>query len=108
MGIIGAGHWAVENHIPVLKSFPDVEVVAVCRPGQEQVQRVQRSFDIPFGTEDYRELLALKNLDGVVVSSPHHLHYEHTAAAIRPQVFNGTPFGEPVWAAAETGAGVRR
>jgi predicted dehydrogenase len=82
MGIIGAGHWAVENHIPVLKSFPDVELVAICRPGQEQVQRVQRSFDIPFGTEDYRKLLALKNLDAVVVSSPHHLHHEHAAAAL--------------------------
>jgi len=82
MGIIGAGHWAVENHIPVLKSFQDVEVVAVCRPGQEHLQRVQRSFDIPFGTEDYQELLALNNLDGVIVSSPHHLHYEHAAAAL--------------------------
>jgi len=66
IGIIGAGHWAAENHIPVLKSFPDVEVVAACRIGREQLQKVQRRFDIPFVTEDYRELLALDNLDGVV------------------------------------------
>jgi predicted dehydrogenase len=82
MGIIGAGHWAIENHIPVLKSFQDVEVVAVCRIGQEHLRKVQRKFDIPFGTEDYRELLALEHLDGVAVSSPHHLHYEHAAAAL--------------------------
>ena len=82
MGIIGAGHWAVDNHIPVLKSFEDVEVVAVCRVGTEQLRRLQQSFDIPFGTENYKELLALENLDGVVVSSPHHLHYEHASAAL--------------------------
>jgi predicted dehydrogenase len=82
MGIIGAGHWAVENHIPVLKSFEDVEVVAVCRIGHDQLRKVQQRFDIPFATEDYRELLALNNLDGVVVSSPHNLHYEHAAAAL--------------------------
>src|ERR1700730_5511451 len=82
MGIIGAGHWAVENHIPVLKIFEDTEVVAICRIGQEQLRKIQRKFDIPFATEDYRELLALDNLDGVVVSSAHHLHYEHAAAAL--------------------------
>jgi predicted dehydrogenase len=82
IGIIGAGYWAVENHIPALKTFQDVEVVAVCRIGQEDLRRVQRKFDIPFGTEDYHELLALENLDGVVVSSPHHLHYEHASAAL--------------------------
>lgn len=82
MGIIGAGCWAVDNHIPVLKSFPDVELVAVCRLGAKELRRVQQKFDIPFASEDYRDLLALKNLDGVVVSSPHHLHYEHAAAAL--------------------------
>src|SRR5579885_1947129 len=29
IGVIGAGWWAAENHIPVLQSFPGVEVAAV-------------------------------------------------------------------------------
>ena len=82
IGIIGAGWWAVENHIPVLKSRPDVNVVAVCRLGREALQRMQEQFDIPFGTEDCRELLAHQKLDGVIVSSPHHLHFEHASAAL--------------------------
>jgi predicted dehydrogenase len=82
IGIIGAGWWAVENHIPVLKSRPDVNVAAVCRLGREALQRMQEQFDIPFGTEDYRELLAHQKLDGVIVSSPHHLHFEHASAAL--------------------------
>ena len=82
IGIIGAGWWAVENHIPVLKSRPDVNVAAVCRLGREALQRMHEQFDIPFGTEDYRELLEDQKLDGVIVSSPHHLHFEHASAAL--------------------------
>jgi predicted dehydrogenase len=82
IGIIGAGWWATENHIPVLQSFLDVEIAAVCRMGQEELRSIQDRFSIPFGTEDYRDVLALRELDGVVVSSPHHLHFEHARAAL--------------------------
>src|SRR5579875_2222594 len=82
IGIIGAGWWAVENHIPALKSRSGVKVAAVCRPGHRELQQVQEWFAIPFGTEDYRELLAHQKLDGVIVTSPHHLHFEHASAAL--------------------------
>jgi predicted dehydrogenase len=81
VGIIGAGWWAAENHIPVLQSRPDVRVVAACRLGKSELSRLQDRFKIPFVTEDYRELLG-QELDAVVVSSPHNLHYEHATAAM--------------------------
>ncbi|HLI34137.1 MAG TPA: Gfo/Idh/MocA family oxidoreductase [Terriglobia bacterium] len=82
IGIIGAGWWAVKNHIPVLQSRKDVKVTGVCRLGRDELRKVQEQFGIEFGTEDYRELLAQENLDGVVVSSPHPFHYEHASAAL--------------------------
>jgi predicted dehydrogenase len=45
------------------------------------LQRIREEFGFPFATEDYHELLAQK-LDGVVVTSPHHLHFEHARAAL--------------------------
>jgi predicted dehydrogenase len=81
LGFIGAGWWATWNHIPLLAKQPDVELVGVCRLGQEMLQRVKDQFGFGFATEDYRELLAL-DLDGIVVTSPHHLHYEHAKAAL--------------------------
>lgn len=39
IGVIGAGWWAVVNHIPVLQSLPDCEVVAVNRLGADEVAR---------------------------------------------------------------------
>jgi predicted dehydrogenase len=82
IGIIGAGWWGVANHIPVLQSFPEVEVSAICRIGEKELHSLQERFSIPFATEDYRELLALGDLDGVVISTPHHLHFEHAHGAL--------------------------
>jgi predicted dehydrogenase len=83
IGIIGAGWWAAENHIPVLQSFGDVEVAAVCRLGEQALKSVQSKFQIEYATEDYLSLLACPGLQAVVVSSPHHLHYEHSYAALK-------------------------
>ena len=39
-------------------------------------------FGFRYSTEDYRELLGIEGLDGVVVASPHTLHFEHASAAL--------------------------
>jgi len=82
IGVVGTGHWAVENHIPLLKQNPEVDLAAVCTLGAGALAKVQRAFDIPYGTESYVELLHCVQLDGVVVSSPHVCHFEHAKAAM--------------------------
>ena len=83
IGIIGAGWWAVVNHLPALAADPNCKVVAVNRLGRGELSEVQAAFSIPHAFEDYREMLASVELDGVIVSSPHVLHHEHAMAAIR-------------------------
>ena len=75
IGVIGAGWWATESHIPVLQALPDVEVTCICGLEPEHLRKVQQKFGIPYVTQDYRELLSRNDVDGVVVSSPHALHY---------------------------------
>lgn len=81
LGLIGAGWWATAVQLPLLAARDDVELVSVCRLGRDELAQVRARFGIPHGSEDYRELLA-QGLDGVVVSSPHTLHYEHASAAL--------------------------
>ncbi|GIU92848.1 MAG: hypothetical protein KatS3mg011_1754 [Acidimicrobiia bacterium] len=81
VGIIGAGSWAVGNHIPVLHRREDVELVVAVRKGMEALQVIKERFGFQHVTEDYREALEL-DLDAVVVASPPALHYEHTKAAL--------------------------
>jgi predicted dehydrogenase len=82
IGIIGAGWWAAANHIPVLKKNPDCEIVAVNRLGATELEKVQQTFGIERGFEDFRAMLDSVPMDGVVVSSPHTLHHEHASAAL--------------------------
>lgn len=82
IGVIGAGWWAAENHIPVLGSRSDVQLVGVCRLGRDELLRVKEKFGFEYATENYRELLERIPMDGVVISSPNHLHYEHARAAL--------------------------
>ena len=81
VSVIGAGWYAAENHIPVLKTRADVVLDGVCRLGVPELARVQSHFGFAFASEDFRDLLA-REPDAVVVSSPHHLHYQHVAAAL--------------------------
>ena len=82
IGFIGAGWWATANHMPVLAARDDVELTAVCRLGADELQQVKQQFGFEYATEDYRKLLDEVELDGVVVASPHTLHYEHSLAAL--------------------------
>ncbi len=83
IGIIGAGWWAVQNHIPVFQSMPNVEVRAICGVNRDHLTAIQDRYGISFATEDYEELLAMQDLDGVVVSSPHNLHHCHAMSSLR-------------------------
>jgi predicted dehydrogenase len=82
IGVIGAGWWVVQNHLPILQVRDDVVLAGVCRLGATELDRVRASFGFPFATEDFRELLDRQPLDGVVIGSPHVAHYEHAWEAI--------------------------
>ena len=82
LGFIGAGWWATSNHMPLLAQRPDVEMAGVCRLGDSELQQVKERFGFAYATQDYRDLLDHCELDGVVVASPHTLHYEHARAAL--------------------------
>lgn len=81
LGVIGAGWWATTNHLPLLQSRDDVEFVGVATLGADRLEAVRQKFAFRHATQDYRELLE-QDLDAVIVSSPHHLHYEHARAAL--------------------------
>lgn len=81
LGFIGAGWWATTSHIPVLKERDDVILSAVSRRSEEGLKKVRDSFGFEFATRDYRELLE-QPLDGVIISTPHEVHYEQARAAL--------------------------
>ena len=77
--VIGAGHFAYRMHIPVLASRPEVVLDSVCRLGQQELNLIQREFNFSFATENWQEVLE-RDIDVVVIASPHHLHHEQAKA----------------------------
>lgn len=82
IAVLGAGWWGVEVYIPALLDRPDVDLVAVNRRNRGALDRITEKFGIAKGYTDYRELLATEDLDGVVVVSPHTVHFEQAMAAL--------------------------
>src|SRR5439155_21699458 len=84
LGFIGAGWWATANYMPLLAARDDVELVAVCRLGADELRKVKDRFGFAFATESAEELVRHPGLDGVVVASPHTLHHQHARLALTP------------------------
>jgi predicted dehydrogenase len=81
LGFIGCGWWATVNHMPHLKQRADVEFTAVCGLDEAVLAKAHALFGFRYTTTDYRDLLR-QDLDAVIVTSPHRLHFEHAKAAL--------------------------
>ena len=77
IAMIGAGWWGVEAYVPALLENLDVDFVAVNRRNQCALDKILAKYDIARGYTDHREMLQNEDLDAVVITSPHTLHFEH-------------------------------
>jgi len=81
IAIIGAGWWACEYHIPDVLENKNAELVSVAGLGVKELDHIKRHFKIPHVTENHQEVYTQKP-DGVIVSSPHTFHFEHSMLAL--------------------------
>ena len=73
LGIIGVNGMGSSNLANCAK-YPDVEVTAICDVWQKRVDAALAKYPSAKGYRDFRELLARKDLDGVIIASPPHWH----------------------------------
>ena len=81
-GVIGAGSFTSRRHIPTIIESPDAELVALCRRNEEMLRKMADYFDCQDIFTDYRQMLDEADMDAVLVTTPHALHYEHARAAL--------------------------
>ena len=81
LGIIGCGNMT-RSHVGALAKIDLVEVVAVADVVEESAREVAKLAGAASVHADYRELLALREVQAVLISSPHFLHKEMTVAAL--------------------------
>jgi predicted dehydrogenase len=81
VGIIGCGSIARHRHIPEYAANNQVEIVALCDVVEARVNELADQYSARAFT-DYRELLALPEIDAVSVCTPNYLHAPISIAAL--------------------------
>jgi len=86
VGLIGCG---MQGNVlldrgfePRRKTLDDFDYAAVCDVWQPRLDYAQKRTAAEFATRDYREVLARKDIDGVVVVVPDHSHYRIASEAL--------------------------
>ena len=81
IGLIGCGRIVQLVHLNALARVPALEVVAIAEPDSER--RAEASVRLPGATAvaDHRDLLAIADLEAVLICAPNHLHAPLAAAA---------------------------
>lgn len=80
-GIVGTGHYS-RYHARAYNET-GVEIAAVADISKKAARQFAEEFDVPNRFSDYRELLALPDLDIVSVTLPVYLHAPATVAALQ-------------------------
>jgi predicted dehydrogenase len=82
IGLVGAGRIAQAAHLPALEKADGARLVGLCDPSPTLRRGVARRYDVP-GFETIEELLALDDLDAVIVAVPDRLHLPMATVAMQ-------------------------
>jgi predicted dehydrogenase len=76
VGVIGAGWWATQFHLPSLCEYEHADVAALVDPDPDRLEAAARRYGIERSFSDHRSLFDEGLVDAVVVAVPHASHYE--------------------------------
>ncbi len=82
VGVIGTSWWADLEHLPGLRSRPDVELAALCGRDRGRLEAMAAKHGVPATFTDWREMIARGGLEVLVVATPNALHREQALAAL--------------------------
>jgi predicted dehydrogenase len=86
LAVVGCGAIAQLTHIPVLSKMRGAQLVALCDNDAAKARALADRFGVPDVFTDLEELLDSDAVDGVVITTPNHLHEPHTLLALRNKV----------------------
>lgn len=96
IGLIGCGNRS--GAAIDYKEYPKSQVVAVCDPIKERRLQRKKQFDNCADFNDFRDLLALEEVDAVHIASPDHWHVPLSLAAARAgkDMYTEKPLGKSI------------
>jgi predicted dehydrogenase len=74
IAIIGAGAVSDYHHVPGIRLDPRAELVAVCDPNEELLEKRQKDWGPTKKTTHYEEIAADPDIDAVIIATPNFTH----------------------------------
>jgi myo-inositol 2-dehydrogenase/D-chiro-inositol 1-dehydrogenase len=98
IGAVGLGRLGYRHAENVAFKIPNAELVALCDLNEEMLNETAAKWNVPYTYTTYEEMIANKELDAIVITSPSHLHTTQIAAALEAglHVFSEKPLGTNV------------
>jgi len=109
LGLIGAsvtGTWSARSHLPALQASSDVELTAVCTTRPDSAEAARRAWGARLAFDDWRKMIASREIDAVAVVVRVPSHYAPTKAALEAgkHVYCEWPLGRTTAEAVELSA----
>ena len=82
IGVIGVGGIAQVQHLPFLQDYEEVQVIAVCDIDRNKAGAIAQKYSIPKFFRQAEDLLAVEEIDAVMVCTPNNSHMPIASAAL--------------------------
>jgi predicted dehydrogenase/threonine dehydrogenase-like Zn-dependent dehydrogenase len=83
LGVLGAGSFAQNTLLPVLKAIPGVSFIGVCNATGPRSRNAAEKFGFSYCSNSEAELLQDRKIKAVLIATRHHLHASQALAALR-------------------------
>jgi len=86
IGFVGCGGISY-RHLNDLKNIPDVKIVSAVEPNEENFKKFQNTYGEKLNLyKDEEEMIEKEKLDGIVICTPHTLHFSQIKIALEKGV----------------------
>lgn len=83
MGFIGGGRALQEIHLPLFSQMEEVLPLVLCDVRESALQSAVRKFGLREATTHFEDVLAMRDLDAIVIALPNDLHAKVAERALR-------------------------
>jgi 2-hydroxy-4-carboxymuconate semialdehyde hemiacetal dehydrogenase len=82
VALVGTGAFGIK-HLDALKNISGAEVTCVVSRELENVKEVAEKYNVPHYTTDFDEMLAMDDVDAVILCTPTQMHAEQTLQCLK-------------------------
>ena len=82
IGLIGSGNFARNTILPNLTKIDDFELVGLSTSGSISAGQTIKKYNFKYSTTDYKKLLEDKDIDLIIIATPHNTHAKFAIEAL--------------------------